>query len=109
MRWFAVVVAAAISVSNPMEKVLSENEIDQLVVTEADDDSKWEAPIHVRRSKRTTLHIPAELAARAAFLARLHRKASLEEWLTHVIQERVELEEAVFAGVKRDLALANQA
>jgi hypothetical protein len=27
-----------------------------------------------------------------------------EEWLTHVIQERIELEEAAFGGVKRDLA-----
>jgi hypothetical protein len=45
------------------------------------------------------------LAARAAFLAQLHRTKTVEEWLTRVIQERVELEEAVFVGIKQDLAV----
>jgi competence protein ComGF len=53
------------------------------------------------------LSIPAELAARAAFLARLHRQRSIDEWLTHIIQERVELEEAAFVGAKRELATKN--
>ena len=38
------------------------------------------------------------------FLAQLHRTKSVEEWLTQVIQERVDLEEAAFVGVKRELA-----
>ena len=46
----------------------------------------------------------AELAARAAFLAKLHRKPSMEAWLRRVIQERVELEEAAFVGAKHDIA-----
>lgn len=75
-----------------------------MVVAQADDDSAWEKAIRVRRAKQTSLSIPAGLAARAAFLARLHRKASVEEWLTHIIQERIELEEAAFVGVKHDLA-----
>jgi hypothetical protein len=50
------------------------------------------------------LSIPAGLAARAAFLARLHHQRSVGDWLTHVIQERVELEEAAFAVTKHDLA-----
>jgi len=29
---------------------------------------------------------------------------TVEEWLTHIIQERVELEEAAFVRVKHDLA-----
>jgi predicted component of type VI protein secretion system len=45
----------------------------------------------------------ADLAARAAFLARGHRSESLDEWLTHVIRERVELEEAAFVGAKQEL------
>jgi hypothetical protein len=83
---------------------LSEAEIDQIVVTQADDDSAWDKPVRVRRAKPASLSIPAELAARAAFLARLHRTANVEEWLTHVIQERIELEEAAFIGAKHDLA-----
>jgi hypothetical protein len=49
------------------------------------------------------LCIPANLAARAAFLARLHRRRNVDDWLTRIIQERVEFEEAAFAGMKRDL------
>ena len=84
-------------------KKISEQGIDQHVVAQADDDSAWEKPIRVRRTKPTSLSIPADLAARATFLAHLHRKMRVEEWLTRIIQERVELEEAIFVGVKRDL------
>ena len=83
---------------------LSEQEIDQLVIKQADDDSAWEKSIHVRRTKPASVSIPADLAARAAFLAQLHRTKNVEEWLTHIIQERVEIEEAAFAGAKHDIA-----
>ena len=85
-------------------KTLSEQEIDQIVVAQADDDAAWEKPIRVQRTEPASLTLPAGLAARAAFLARLHRTESVEEWLRRVIQERVELEEAAFAGIKQDLA-----
>jgi hypothetical protein len=92
------------STKGKAKKKLSEKDIDQLVVAQANDDSAWEKPIRVRRTKPASLSIPADLAARAAFLARLHRKTSAEEWLRHIIQERVELEEAAFVGAKHDLA-----
>ena len=85
-----------------MKRKLSEEEIDNAVVAQADDDSAWEKPIRVRR-KSASLSIPGELAARASFLARLHRQPRIEEWLTHIIQERVEIEEAAFAEAKRGL------
>jgi hypothetical protein len=92
------------STKDGTKKTLSEEEIDQIVVAQANDDSAWEKPIRVRRTKPAPLSIPADLAARAAFLAQLHRKTSVEEWLTYIIQERVELEEAAFLRVKHDLA-----
>lgn len=88
---------------NRTKKKLSEQEIDQIVIAQAHDDSAWGKPVRVRRRKSASVSIPAELAARAAFLAQLHRTRSVEEWLTHVIQERVELEEAAFVGVKHEL------
>jgi len=83
---------------------LSQVEIDNIVVAQADDDSTWEKSIRVRRKKSASLVIPAELVARATFLARLHRQRNIEDWLTHIIQGRVELEEAAFVGAKRELA-----
>jgi hypothetical protein len=88
---------------------LSEEDIDKIVIAQAGDDSAWGKPVQVRRLKPTSLSIPAELAARAAFLARLHRQPSVEEWLTHIIQERVELEEAAFADAKHDLIMKDAA
>jgi hypothetical protein len=87
-----------------INKRLSESEIDQLVIAQAEDDTAWEPPVRVQRAAPATLALPAELAARAAFLAQLHRTASVEDWLRRVIQERVELEEAAFVGIKRSLA-----
>ena len=83
---------------------LSEQEVDQIVVAQADDDLAWEDLVCVRRAKPAPLSIPGDLAVRAAFLARLHRTRSVEDWLAKVIRERIELEEAAFIGVKQDLA-----
>lgn len=83
---------------------LTEEEIDREVVARAGDDSAWEKPVQVKRDKPASLSIPPELAERAAFLAHLHRKANLQEWLTDVIEERIEFEEVAFARVKHELA-----
>ncbi len=92
------------STKGKAKRKLSEKDIDRLIVAQANDDAAWEKPVRVQRTKPAPLSLPADLAARAAFLARLHRKASAEEWLRHIIQERVELEEAAFVGAKHDLA-----
>jgi len=82
----------------------SEAEIDDFVISQADDDSAWEKPVRVRRSKSEAVSIPAEIASRAAFFARLHREPSLEQWIKKIIAERIDIEEAAFAALKRDLA-----
>lgn len=85
----------------------TEKEIDSIVESQADDDSAWERPIEVRQAKPASLSIPAELAARAAFLAKLHRENNVEDWLTKVIKERVEMEEVAFNEAKREMSLRN--
>jgi len=91
------------STKRTIRKHLTEDEIDQLVTDQADDESAWEPPAQVNRKDLVTLSISAELAARVKFLAHLHRTHNVEEWLTNIIKERVELEEAAFQGAKRDL------
>lgn len=83
---------------------LSQKDTDALVVSQAKDESAWEAPVAVRRSKPASFSIPGELAARAAFLARLHREAGVDKWVERILRERVELEEFAFSEAKRDLA-----
>ena len=83
---------------------LSQEAIDRLVVSESEDDSAWEAPVRVKRSKPASLSLPGDLAARAAFLARLHRETGLDKWVERIVRERVELEEFAFSEAKKKLA-----
>lgn len=83
---------------------LSEEEIDALVIAQADDDSAWSPPEIVRKKKPATVSLSTSLAKRAAFFARLHREQDVGRWLNRIIQERLDLEEAAFSGLKRELA-----
>ena len=90
-----------------MKKKLTkpEREIDAAVIASADDNSAWEKPVQVRRKKKgESVSIPAEMAARAAFFARLHREPNLEQWIKRIVSERIDIEEAAFAATKRELA-----
>jgi len=91
------------SKENKQER-FSEEQIDEIVVAQAEDDAAWEDPISVRAVSPTTLSLPSELAARATFFAQLHKKTSVEDWLWSIIQERIDFEKAAFAGLKRALA-----
>jgi len=64
----------------------------------------WEAPVRVRRAQAASLLIPGELAAPAAFLARVHREARVDKWVERVVREKVEIEELAFGEAKRKLA-----
>ena len=88
-------------------KFKTEEEIDRIVIAQADDESAWGVPVRVSKLKSTSLVLPSDLAARAAFFARLHRDTSLENWLKRVIQERLDIEEAAFAGFKKELVAKN--
>ena len=83
---------------------LTQDQIDRVVTAQADDDSAWQKAIVVRRPKSASLSIPAELAARAAFLARLHRESRVDKWVERIVRERVEIEESAFTAAKRTLA-----
>ena len=87
----------------------SEAEVDAIVESQADDDSAWRTPIKVRKATLDSLAIPADLAARAAFLARVHREKKVEDLLRRIIKERVEMEEVAFIETKREMAIRNGA
>jgi hypothetical protein len=90
--------------TTPLRPTLTQDQIDRVVIAEADEDSAWQKAIVVRRPKSTSLSIPAELAARAAFLARLHRESRVDKWVERIVRERVEIEESAFTAAKKTLA-----
>jgi len=83
---------------------LSEEQIDEIVIAQAENDTAWEKPIQVQRIAPITMPVPPDLASRAAFFARLHQELSAEDWLRRIIQERIDFEEAAFAELKRAIA-----
>ena len=89
---------------NNTATALDREGIDRIVISQADDSACWDRPVKVGKSKPASLSIPGELAARAAFLAKLHREAGVDQWVERVVRERVELEERAFAEAKRKLA-----
>jgi hypothetical protein len=62
-------------------RVKTEREIDEAVIASADDNSAWEKRVRVSRAKSESVSLPADMAARAAFFARLHREANVEQWI----------------------------
>ncbi|MBI5186187.1 MAG: hypothetical protein HZA01_10750 [Nitrospinae bacterium] len=84
-------------------KAMTGEEIDRAVIAQAEDKNAWEKPVKAHRAKLTSVSLPATLAAKAAFFARLHRETKLENWLNRIIQERLDIEEAAFADFKRNL------
>ncbi len=87
------------------EAALTDEEIDEIVTAEADDDSAWAEPVPVHPEQPAAIALSGDLAARAAFLARIHREKSLKNWLLRVIRERIELEEGAFVEAKRTFAM----
>src|SRR5438270_11010128 len=82
---------------------LTQDEVDERVIAQADDDAAWEPAVHVER-KQASIGLSGGLAQRAAFLARLHRERNLQSWVERVVRERVELEERAFTDARRELA-----
>jgi hypothetical protein len=96
------------SSNKPTRQHLTEDEIDAIVESQANADSAWGKSVKVRKAAGpTSVSIPADLAASASFLARLHREKTVEDWLTRVIKERVELEETAFGEAKREISRRN--
>jgi len=93
-----------ISKATSLKAKLTQNQIDQDVIAQADENSAWGKAIVVKRPKSASLSISAELAARAAFLATLHRESGVDKWVERIVRERVEIEESAFTAAKKALA-----
>ena len=83
---------------------LSQEAVDAVVVSRTEEESGWQAPMTVKRSEPASLSVPGELAARAAFLARLHHEPSVDRWVERIVRERVELEELALTQARKKLA-----
>jgi hypothetical protein len=83
------------------KKQLTELEIDDIVISQVDDDEAWEDVVDVQVAASAAISLPPALAARAAFFAQLHNMPDTESWLQSIIRERIDFEEAAYAGLKQ--------
>lgn len=78
---------------------LSDDAIDRLVESQADDESAWEMPIQVKQQP-ISLSIPAEITAQARFLANLEQEQDVKKWLIEMIQEELSSKLMIFTNKK---------
>ncbi len=93
---------AALKTSRKRRK-LSESEIDDMVVAQSKHNAAWSKPVQIKRVSDASVLHPQDVALRAEFFSRLHRSKNLHEWLTRIIQDRLDMEEAAYHELKRDL------
>lgn len=83
------------------KKQLTDRGIDEIVVSQADDNEAWEVVVDVQVAASAAVLLPPALAARATFFAQLHNMPDVDSWLQSIIRERIDFERAAYAGLKQ--------
>jgi len=79
------------------KKRLTEEEIDRIIINEADDKTKWRKPITV---KPVLIRFSPSIIEKAKHLAKLHRASDYQVWLKRIVEERIRLEEELLSDFK---------
>ncbi len=83
-------------------KKLTIEQIDEIVIKESDDLSKWEEPIEVKAPQAILLRLSPELIQKIKFLATIHKTDNYQNWLEKIIKERIQLEGELLDSIKSD-------
>jgi len=86
-------------------KKLTEEDIDELVIAEANDMTKWGKPVAVRP---TIISFSTSVIEKAKYLAKLHNTRGYQTWLKQIVEERIKLEEELLSDIKRGLKTAGK-
>ncbi len=89
-----------VGMKQPRSK-LSAEEIDEIVVAEADDLSRWEEPIVVRPTRVISIRLSPEIIAKAKYFAQVYKARGYQTWLKQIIEERIRAEEKLLETLKR--------
>lgn len=84
-------------------KKLTDEQIDEMVIKEADDLSKWDEPIKVKAPQAISLRLSAELIQKIKFMATIHKTDTYQNWLEKIIKERIQLEDELLDSIKSNL------
>jgi len=85
---------------------LSEEEIDKILEQEANKLCKAGEPKSLRK-QALTLNLSVEWLEKAKFLATLHNFSDYRDWIGKIVRERLQLEDSLFRGLKKNAANGN--
>ena len=88
---------------------MTEEEIDEIVIRQADDPSAWGKFVHVRAMSVVPISLSPKLIEKAKAIARRRRMKGYQAWMQRVIQERIKQEASVIdstPSVRKGKALA---
>ena len=86
------------------KRKISEEKIDEIVMKEADDLTKWEEPTLVNPSGVTSIRLSPETIRKAKYFAKLHKFRGYQTWLKRIIEERIRVEEEILTELKQELS-----
>lgn len=79
----------------------TEREIDRILTHEADELVKVGEP-KPRRRQAMTLTLTLSWVEKAKFLAMVHNFSDYRDWITHIVKERLELEDKLYQKSQKD-------
>lgn len=83
------------------KKKLTEENIDEIVIKEADDFTRWEEPVLVKSNFITSIRLSPETIRRAKYFAKVHKSRGYQTWLKQIIEERIRIEEEILSELKQ--------
>ncbi len=84
----------------------TEDEIDKILEREANELCKAGEPKSLKRHV-TTLQLPPQWLEKAKFVAALHNFSDYRDWIGQIVKERLQLEESLIRGLKKNAANGN--
>ena len=87
------------------KKRLAEDEINKIVIAEADDMTKWEKPVTV---KPAAVLFSKSIIEKAKYLAKLQKARGYQMWLKQIVKERIKLEEKLLSDFKLEAKKASK-
>ena len=89
--------------ANMKKRELTEQEIDEIVTSEANDISKWEEPVSVKPSGTASIRLSPDTIKKAKYFAKLHKYRGYQTWLKRIIEDRIRTEEEILKELKQRL------
>ncbi len=85
------------------KRELTEQKIDEIVISEANDIKKWEEPISVKPLGATSIRLSPDTIRKAKYFAKLHKYRGYQTWLKRIIEDRIKTEEEILKELKQTL------